>query len=670
MLLALLLLAQQPRTVTFTHPCAHSSVVLEALGKEMGVKMAPGGSVLQDYFALKFTDRPVEDVKRVIADTLNATWVERGDYCVLDRTAKDDKEEDDSELAALRNGIVKYMKENPTKVVSIEEIKGVLVRLTSVSAASSEYARLSQELQSLSPKSGFGARIIRALGVDRLLAVTEERPITYLFGHGSSSAMPPTVREVLTEYLNECSDVFEAARQLGADGYVREFEGASQRDGQYRLTIQRQDFMYSIVLNQLASEAPRGATNRPLGDAMIMRGAFASPSGKTLTLDPPKHMPVFSEDALAMMRVLYSKSYFPRPEVQPSEMQRLRVLAMAKDLRKYEPLCMYASAPLEQACQEQGKDYVALLSDHKAFDEDWIVQVPKGSASEMWRNWIAPLQVVEDEKSLILKIFSRNARYARERRLDRAAASELVRNYERRGWINLDDLAEFSKAAIDQQTFHFSLDSAFRFLPVKVRSVGEWAALRAYSGLSPNQRLAARESGILLEWRQLPAEFRAEVMPVLLSPSARFMASPSGVESNWSAMGKSGGELRQIGQLNGRTSVPAGTQVKIRVYTKAALKPGPSTKGGIDETALTPNEFSMRVRQDRSEYSPDFALAAVCYAERVQVDVFVPDTGYLYFAAQVDDVTDKTEFRPLDKLPEPWRTQLADAIKKNGGGRP
>ena len=52
----------QERTVTFTYPCAHSSVVLEAFGREIGEVIKPSGSVVKDYFLVRFEGMPVEDV--------------------------------------------------------------------------------------------------------------------------------------------------------------------------------------------------------------------------------------------------------------------------------------------------------------------------------------------------------------------------------------------------------------------------------------------------------------------------------------------------------------------------------------------------------------------------------------------------------------------------------
>ena len=71
------LVAVQAKTVTFTHTCANSAVVLEALGEELGVRMEPSGSVNKDYFLLRFDDVPVQDALDRVAELLSARWVKK-----------------------------------------------------------------------------------------------------------------------------------------------------------------------------------------------------------------------------------------------------------------------------------------------------------------------------------------------------------------------------------------------------------------------------------------------------------------------------------------------------------------------------------------------------------------------------------------------------------------
>ncbi|MCH7945617.1 MAG: hypothetical protein IIC73_06330, partial [Armatimonadetes bacterium] len=84
---------QGTRTVTFSHPCAHSSVVLEALGEELGLILKPSGSVNNDYFLVRFDDVDVETVFEKISEILTTTWTKEGDVYYLGRTRKQDNQD-------------------------------------------------------------------------------------------------------------------------------------------------------------------------------------------------------------------------------------------------------------------------------------------------------------------------------------------------------------------------------------------------------------------------------------------------------------------------------------------------------------------------------------------------------------------------------------------------
>ena len=85
--------AAQPQTLTFTHACDQSSVVLEALGEELGMTLKPSGSVNKDYFFVGFKDVSAQVIFDKIAETLNAKWVRKGNVTYLTRSSDMDKAE-------------------------------------------------------------------------------------------------------------------------------------------------------------------------------------------------------------------------------------------------------------------------------------------------------------------------------------------------------------------------------------------------------------------------------------------------------------------------------------------------------------------------------------------------------------------------------------------------
>ncbi|MCH8978931.1 MAG: hypothetical protein IH945_06775, partial [Armatimonadetes bacterium] len=111
MLSALLALSFQvaPQTITFTHPCAHSAVVLKALGKELNLTLNPSGSVNKDYFLVSFKDVPVQQAFEKISETLNAKWVKKGDVTYLTRSSDIDKAEVQAGNAVLGNALAELL---------------------------------------------------------------------------------------------------------------------------------------------------------------------------------------------------------------------------------------------------------------------------------------------------------------------------------------------------------------------------------------------------------------------------------------------------------------------------------------------------------------------------------------------------------------------------------
>ena len=97
----------QERTVTFTHPCAHSSVVLEAFGREIGETIKPGRSVNKDYFLVRFDGMPVEDAKAAIAKTLKAKWEMKDGTLYLTRTRAMENQERSEQGELLKEVIEK-----------------------------------------------------------------------------------------------------------------------------------------------------------------------------------------------------------------------------------------------------------------------------------------------------------------------------------------------------------------------------------------------------------------------------------------------------------------------------------------------------------------------------------------------------------------------------------
>jgi hypothetical protein len=381
-----------------------------------------------------------------------------------------------------------------------------------------------------------------------------------------------------------------------------------------------------------------------------------APSGK-LTISP---------EALSMMRVMSVRKGFPLPLEQPNDADMEVALRLAKDLAKNDPLTLYGDAPLKLAADQARRDFVALLPDYYVFIGASIAD--RELAPARWEGMVRSQRIVEDEKTKILRIVPYNAKFLRQRRLDREAASRFVSEFHRSGHLTLDALADFMKGMKDEQAMYGSLEFVNPLLSVPLQTYGKFEALKVYGCLTDYQRKQARDGGYAAPWNMLPKDIQALLARQVLSDSAGFSESPPDAPATWAPDVFSLGRILKQGALAFESVVPPATTVRVRVLTTTLLKPGPNSYGTSGGELLAPEKFAARHKGGASDYYPDFSRATVASAERVHLDVHVPGIGYLHFAAQVDDTTEKTKYVPLNQLPEPWKSQLAEAIKKAGGG--
>ncbi len=194
MLAALLLIAQQPKTVTITHPCASAAVVLEALGKEMGVTVRPSGTVAQDYFAIKLTGVPIEEAMRVIAVTLDAEWLRKETVLYLDRGPKQQLKAKLEEDEGIRKSVKEFLDKNPEREIDKDAIKKALIDVSDPKRSPALMQEAGKTLQAYSPEVRLGGRVVRVLGEDTFVGAVEGRPVRYFLSSDGTGDMPAEIK--------------------------------------------------------------------------------------------------------------------------------------------------------------------------------------------------------------------------------------------------------------------------------------------------------------------------------------------------------------------------------------------------------------------------------------------------------------------------------------------
>jgi hypothetical protein len=666
MLTALLvgLLGPQPQTVTFSHPCAHAAVVLEALGKELGVKMGAGGSVLQDYFAVKFTDRPVEDVKRVIAETLNAEWVQRGEYLVLDRGPVQHRIEQERDNELLRAEINKYLEANPAREFDREAFKVKAIDLVAASSNSQQAIRAETDVRKLSPDALLAPKVIRSLGTDSLLAIKDDEPVTYEFKGDGETNMPPALLRTLQRYFDDCDAADELARNVGATwgGYVRR----PALGAKTTLRLSRREGMISVVLNSMSE----GVLGTPLSSIHYL-ATFAGAELPRVKFEGLTQRLKIEDPAKSLINVAWSKRYLYREvaELAPKEQQEL-AMHLAQDLVSNEVLDIVGMLPLKAVAEAKNCDYVALLDDKQATNAPWIGLVETAALQAVWESWGQGLSISEDTETKILKVFPNKPETVRVTRFDRGEASKFVNSFVANRRVTIDALAELAVASDSEWSFGQNALAGRLFLPVTHFQGSDWEALRVYGSINGGQKRLADTDGAVFEWRNLPRKAQEAITHSLGRRFQHFAGQPpSPVVWHTFAITYTSSASENREQV---VSIPADTQVRVYCWKTTALHPKTHPLGNF--SLLTVDQYArfkalgLRSMGDENVYPPDYSQLGVVDAEWVQVEVFVPGRGYTALAAYASSVTNDTPFFTSDKLPEPWKSQLTDAIKRAGGG--
>ncbi len=663
MLAAVLLIAQQPKTLTFTHPCAHSSVVLEALGKEIGAIVRPSGSVSQDYFAVKLTNVPIEEAKRVIAEALNAEWLQKETILYLDRNAKQHLKEKKDEDDALRESIARYLNDRKDNKFDIELIKKKVSDATAVQKSPQVFQQELNAIYKLLPTETLGPKIVKAIGVEKLIALNEGDSLVYTLAPDGANNMPVEILKAVRDYARECEELNRLTISIASEQIASYL---SSRPEEYvpdvRITASRGSGNITIYIAESASIANRGSysSNRSIG-------SFSSrlASGPRATI--PKLTGVFAVEgeAVHVFNVVRMRMQGLLPVQQPGTQQDvLYARRAAADLVRNELLANHGDAPLRLMVAQTRRDYVALLPDAIAYSHQWLSSAPGRDLDSVWKSWSGSLIVTEDEKTKILKVRPFNTKRERAVRFDRAATSRFVANFNAVNRVSLESLAGFASAFDSSAEFLTNLSVARVFLPISISQYGEWVALKTYAGLGGTQKRQAREGGVVVPWLMLPINVRKDIELRLLRQMSMYTAqSPESV--NWSSAGSYSFTGTPVFKI--LSAVPSGTTVRITVLKNTLLKPAPPSRVFSETQVMSAEEIAYAQRTGTNEFTPDYKLATVANIERVQLELSVPGSGYTSYAAQVDDTTLESTYVPLNQLPEPWRSQVADAIKRRGG---
>ena len=650
--------ADQPQTVTFTHPCAHSAVVLEALGKELNLILKPSGSVNKDYFLISFDDVPLQEAYDRIAETLNATWTRKGGVTYLGRTRAQDKEDLGKSRQPLIDSIKKFVADNPlTERYGIEEAKRLIEQtlLLTRSPDTYNYAQM-MALDVQAPSGRLLLRLLAVLDQDKLAGIEE----------GSVYRIDLTDPSIALG-LKRAYQVFleEDARHRT----VLEAVGGYERASNYRpftATIGSYGPMYGDH-SAVVVEVSRSMTGLTMSaTASVKRGSRAvglarigniSIRAEAATGSVPPELAAINEPIRRHEAVVEAGqailSWFGDPTRREGNRLSPESHAFFARPTENEMLATIGSDWIFQSAEALGLNVVASLPDLVAFLPLMAFQGNAETTGQLWGLTAMPdIDVGATIEDGWLLVQPTKPTVARSSRIDRAVVERFIKQFERTHRTSLDPFADLvvntdSELSMMFSLFLTALGTNEQGMIANLFEFGDINVVRFYGTLSAVERRAARNGGIKI-------------------PADRLTARRSGLANRFifdrdlSVRSLPGDGLSRIhgpvSQVIG-TGVPPGTTLTVTVAQKVTYAPktmqgGAPYAGRSGDLDSLPRQIVAAESQNRPVPDPTFLAKII--TDVVTIECLFPSVGVAVATGSVDQFERDRKYFPMTDLGEEW----------------
>jgi hypothetical protein len=675
MLAALLLLAQQPQTVTFSHPCANSAVVLGALGRQTGLRLAANGSVEKDYFLVRFDNVPLGEALAKIATALNATWTERAGVRYLGRTAAQDAASENELRARLERSIASYIANDAKKVGSWsrERARELLVPFIGPNG-DLDRTKASAATELNGPCKEMLDEFIRAVGAAKLASLPDGKPVTFRWSpKKGEQPIPPSLRSKADAFAKNVNTFGDAARSLGVP-MLGDFD--------------------------LPAEVRLSSGTQPVTPDWIAFQAHVRPGSVYVIMMPNGTNPA----PYASVSVQARRDTGPRQTV-PDVTGVYAPSALARAYAARIQAAFTGSAKKLDADSEEGRVLFPWLREgmstpdmaHLAFGE-CVVQAVEAArlnavvvvsdfvyhGMSVTRNAGKPLKGVLEQLALGDSTLDLDGRWFLvypplepdgSSRFDRAAVSELALAAHRDGRYRIEPLAKYALSCDNDTAWNIGCEVAGLAMPLaRPRQWtifdGALAALKLYASLPTAMRKSASSDWFAIAFEDLPRNVQGQLTAAHLKKAfgrARYGRAPDAQWSSWTFAGNFAGEK------DPNASELAGCRFEVRLESADLLAAPDKKEGsrlfvsgmyGVEEAA------KMYVQGRESPQGQlDYSQFADFTAERLQLRLRLADGETLYFVFTTDSRNAETRYYPVEQLPGEVGEKLRAEIKRIGGSR-
>lgn len=664
MVSALLLVASLPQTVTFSHPGAHSSVVLAAFGKAIGETVRPTGSVLRDYFLVRFDEMPVADAKAAIAKALNATWTVSGGVTYLTRTKAQENEEerqlDEAFREALEAAILEERKDDAER--KPYDARAIIDLLRQVKP--DEYPEFDMPED---PSERLYSRLVASMELKDLLA-SPNGTVRYSSRPGrGDKPLPAAWRAAYEKFIEESAawrdmlgSVFDEEDERRS--WFSDYGGRLDEVATFELEIKARDVSLSVgfewedggLSTSRGNIAYAYETNSGLEDLIKGVHAMAKTDAETRSAwQEPDY-----GDGLSF------QYWDSRVKVDPASIAA-PLKRCISDLEGNEPLRTLVSWPFVQLAEAKGSNMVVLMPDSLV---DWVFGsslTEKTTLQELFQNWWLPLSASHDANVDCWYLYPSDRPGTRAQRTDRAAFGRMLRAVSRRGWRGIAETADFLSATGAKEVaagFSNLLSLAECEQPEAFYSAETFGlAVQLYAALPAAVWRSTWGDGIELPVEQWPArlrevllghDFSDEQLSPDIDPEGNL--DPEEFEAAYRNLPKVADVLRR--------GLPRGTTMHVSAGSEETLW----IERGEYKQQTELESIGWYILSGERDTEGDSRVKALApgQSETVKFQIRIPGVGTYDVADRFTYVPFASEYKPLDKLDPELRKTIEQSVKR------
>jgi hypothetical protein len=669
-----------------TMPASTAEVAMKQLGLAAHVLLMTSPQTAKDVVSFQFKDVPLSDAMRHIADAVHGSWQREGRAYRLIRTSAQQnaeiRKEFDDKVDAIRKSIQRrsaaLQQMHPWASAEADALAvkvQALIKSFNPKSVTADWYKAGTELGTKTPIGRALTKVVAALDPRELASLPQQMKAVW------SSNPTPTQRALPNEF-SQIADEF-MKNQADWAGALEKYQIKAPTEGRATYYVGGLGIFkdnaggnVSVILLSVTPQGPKYGFHCELAayDATGRRVAQAT-TGLSNGADgvEPREAPSASGDEEKIKLEADAFVLIANRDKTPGRAKTLAAGLINKLIRPemFDPLAIFLSPKLIQAARIKNVNMVAHLTDDM-FSPDVFASTGETSVDEFLRKDVGTEGTVE-LKDGWLTVKPKRPSDSRSRQADRTAVGKYLRKLSTGRPLSLDDHAAIAVSLPD--TVNNSLPMTMAGF-IKRGNYDEYDPnmLRLYSGLTPEQKSAMVNSGLMFS--SLSAEELQFVNRMIYAQNAQIEREPGWGpygQKDQTTVGLFHSELMRESTECLPTGIPPQGLITLKVINSnsvfAFAADSDSDLTGMSGSPLDADAVGRlkyyRERRDLFPRANTFNLDQVLFGSQVNMTFTFQFTPYISMVQTLDD-TNLDAFRKmtLDDLPDDFKKQVQSSYNR------